>query len=400
MSVRPNNATRWWVVLVACVAFPGALHAADAGAAFPGALHAVDAGVALDAAVPASSDAGIAPQDADLDGAKIWTSCIEHVPSESLRPKFMESFPSRGLAGHALPLKIIVEHGKGETVFPNGINVQTGSETARALAEAGFHVPSPDGGAGPQVSTRLQGERAVTEVTIWFVALPPKAGRHQMTMPPVPVAVSRASGELVTLCTAPHSILIDDPTASVPDAMPKPNPQARHQRELWTLARDLSYGLVIGAAAAALITWLVLKWMRRPKPVPPPPPPRPPWELAFEELAAVRAAGLAAKGQLSEHYDRVSDAVRRYLGLRFGFDGIESTSDELLQCLRSTTPPVACFAAIVTMLEECDLVKFARMTPTPEDCAQVLKQAEQIVRDTMPYAASPSANATRAGGAA
>lgn len=367
------------LALIACVGLPGVAFADDAGS-------------------PAIADAG--PTDADLDGAKIWTSCFEHVPSEALRPKFKESFPARGVAGHALPLKILVEHGKGETVFPNGINVQAGSETARALAEAGFHVPSPDGGSGPNVSTTLHGDRAVTEVTISFVALPAKAGRHQMQLPPVPVAVARASGELVTLCTAPHSIQVEDPTASVPDAMPKPNPAPRHQRELWTLARDLSYGLIIGGAVAALLTWLILKWIRRPKPVPPPPPPRPPWEIAFEELAAVRKAGLAAKGQFSEHYDLVSDAVRRYLGLRYGFDGIESTSDEVIQCLRATSPPVSCFAAIVTMLEECDLVKFARMAPTPDDCGQVLKQAEQVVRDTMPLAPPSSTRAPQPGGAA
>ncbi|MBI5537475.1 MAG: hypothetical protein HY898_32430 [Deltaproteobacteria bacterium] len=372
------------LALIACFAIPRDSYADDAGAT-------------------AISDAGVVdsgPADADLDGAKIWTSCFEHVPSEALRPKFKESFPARGMAGHALPLRILVEHGKGETVFPNGINVQSGSETARALAEAGFHVPSPDGGSGPSVSTTLQGDRAVTEVTISFVALPAKAGRQQMLLPPVPVAVARASGELVTLCTAPHSIQVEDPTASVPDAMPKPNPAPRHQRELWTLARDLSYGLIIGGAVAALLTWLILKWIRRPKPVPPPPPPRPPWEIAFEELAAVRKAGLAAKGQFSEHYDLVSDAVRRYLGLRYGFDGIESTSDEVVQCLRATSPPVSCFAAIVTMLEECDLVKFARMAPTPEDCDSVLKQAEQVVRDTMPHGPPSSTRAPHAGGAA
>ena len=112
----------------------------------------------------------------------------------------------------------------------------------------------------------------------------------------------------------------------------------------------------------------------------------------------MRKAGLVDKGQLSEHFDLVSDAVRRYLGLRFGFDGIESTSDEVVHNLRSTTPPVVCFAAIVTMLEECDLVKFARMTPTAEDCEQVLGHAEKIVRDTIPAARPSSAQPHRTGG--
>jgi hypothetical protein len=354
--------------------------------------RAADAGPPIDAAASVSqAEAGVEPPDAEADGGRVWTSCFEHVPSAASRPKYKEEFPTRGLAGHALALRIKVEHGKGETVFPNGIHVQAGGETARALAEAGFHIPSEDGGSGPQVTTRLDGERAITDVTISFVALPAKPGRHEMLLPPVPISVARASGEMVTLCTAPHSVQIDDPTANFPDPMPKPNPQARHQRELWTLARDLTWGVLIGAAVAALATWAVIRWLRRPRPVPPPPPPRPAWEVAFEELAAIRREGLVAKNQLSEHVDRVSDAVRRYLGLRFGFDGIESTTDELVHCLRATRPPVVCFAAILSMLEECDLVKFARMTPTPEDCNNVLKEAEQIVRDTMPQAPlSPS----------
>ena len=345
--------------------------------------HAQDAG-------PLDAGAEVELEDGGADAARIWTSCMEHVPTEALRPKFADMFPPRGLAGHALPLRIRVEHGKGESVFPAGIRVQGSSETGRALTEAGFQVPSDDGGAGPQMETRLQGDRAITDVTIYFVALPAKPGRTEMVLPPLPVAVARASGELVTLCTAPHRILIDDPTSSVPEAKPKPNPPPRPQRELWTLARDLTYGLLIGAAAAALITWLVLRWLRRPRPAPPPPPPRPPWELAFEELAAIRRAGLVTSGQLPEHFDRVSDAVRRYLGLRYGFDGIESTTDEVLQSLRSASPAQATLSSIVVLLQESDLVKFARMSPTAQDCDQVLGRAEQIVRETMPRAAPGS----------
>ena len=63
--------------------------------------------------------------------------------------------------------------------------------------------------------------------------------------------------------------------------------------------------------------------------MPPPPPPRPPWEVAFEELDAVRHAGLVDEGRYAEHFDRVCDAVRKYLGGRYGFDGLETTTDEM-----------------------------------------------------------------------
>jgi hypothetical protein len=39
---------------------------------------------------------------------------------------------------------------------------------------------------------------------------------------------------------------------------------------------------------------------------------------------------------------------------------------------------------ILGFLDECDLVKFARFTPSDEDCTRVLDQAEHIVRVTVP----------------
>ena len=48
----------------------------------------------------------------------------------------------------------------------------------------------------------------------------------------------------------------------------------------------------------------------------------------------MRHAGLLDARRHAEYFDRVSDAVRGYLGARFGFDGLESTSDEILTALR------------------------------------------------------------------
>jgi hypothetical protein len=205
-----------------------------------------------------------------------------------------------------------------------------------------------------------------------------------MTLPPVPIAVARASGELLTLCTEPHAVLVEDPTASTPDAKPKPNPAPRQQIEEWTLAKQLTIGALAGAVLAAVAAWLVGRWMRRPKPVPPPPPPRPPWEVALEELFAVRYAGLAKEERYAEHYDRVSDAVRKYLGGRYGFDGLETTTREMTTILKRVQPAVYELPVILGFLDECDLVKFARFTPSDEDCTRVLDQAEHIVRMTVP----------------
>ena len=353
-------------------------------------IHDAPLEAAADAAdVPEASSASAAPaadDDAEAE-QKVWASCIEHVPSGASRPKLEQEAPSQALAGYAIPLEIKVEHGLGETVLPNGFHIQRDSDAARALASAGLLLPDPDGGAAPTRTTTREADKAITHVVIPFLALPPKAGRHELTLPPVPIAVSRASGELLTLCTAPHSLVVEDPVASEADPKPKQNPDARRQRETWTLARDLTYGLLIGAVLAALVTWLVVYLKRRPRPAPPPPPPRPPWELALEQIEAVRQSHWIEEGRLTEYVDAVSDLVRRYLGSLYGFDGIESTTSEVVRVLR-TVSPLPMFDDIRVLLEDCDLVKFARVTPTADECTAMLDKAEQIVRTTMPAPAT------------
>jgi hypothetical protein len=136
----------------------------------------------------------------------------------------------------------------------------------------------------------------------------------------------------------------------------------------------------------ALVAFLIGKWLRRPRPVPPPPPPRPPWEVALEELFDIRHAGLVPEGRLAEHFDRVSDSLRKYLGARFGFDGLESTTREALGVLREVSPRVGPLDAIESFLRQADLVKFAKTVPTAEDGELALVRAEHIVRETLPTA--------------
>ena len=100
----------------------------------------------------------------------------------------------------------------------------------------------------------------------------------------------------------------------------------------------------------------------------------------------------------AEHFDRVSDVVRRYLGDRYGFDGLESTTREMLGELRRTTPRIPVLDEIERFLRQADLVKFARLTPTEPECSTALNEAQLIVERTVPpatpaAAAAPAASA-------
>jgi hypothetical protein len=329
---------------------------------------------------PSASGASAAPADHGASDA----SCVEKLAAGKTRPELKETFPTRGLSGHALPLVVTLRHGTAETVLPTGFRFQPDTAEAKALKQAGFVLPNPEGEAGPKVVRKDEGTSTSSTVTISFLALPSKPGRHVLNLPPMPITLARASGELITLCTAPHTVMVDDPTASTPNPKPKENPPPRRQREEWTA---LKQAVTIGAIAlvvGALLAWLIGRWLKRPRPVPPPPPPRPPWEVALESLHDLRHAGLTREGRFAEHFDRVSDIVRRYLGDRYGFDGLESTTREMLGELRQTTPRIPVLSEIERFLRQADLVKFARLTPSETECSTALGEAEQIVTSTLP----------------
>lgn len=341
--------------------------------------------------------------DAAAEPAQVG-GCVETVPSGAQRPVLKETFPARGLSGYAATLTVVVEHGKGEAVLARGLEFQSQSEAAKALKSSGFHLPSQDGGAGATIAVAAPDpatpDRAKTILDLPLLVLPPEPGRHTLTLPPLPIAVSRASGEIATVCTASHSIVVEDPIASTPDAKPLPNPPPRPQREEWTaLKRGLMYA-AIGIAAGALLAYAIWWYRRRPKPVPPPPPPRPAWEVAIEKLDEVRHAGLLEVGRFGEYFDRVNDVIRSYLGARYGFDGLESTTDETLAALSRAQLQGISYGELVEFLRECDLVKFANVVPSPEECSRALDAGERIVRSTTPHLAPLRATEEAKGGAA
>lgn len=348
--------------------------------------------------------AGTARAEADAGDATY--GCVESVPKGAQRPLVSDSFPPRGTSGWAATLSITVRHGKGERVLPSGLDLSSAVEAKKVLRQAGFAIPDQDGGAAAQIWSEpedSQKAEATTHLELPLVLLPEGPGRNAMMLPPLPVAVARANGEIATVCTHPHAIVVEDPIANTPDAMPRLNPPGMPQREEWTsLKKALGWG-TLGLFVGALIALLVWRKISQPKPLPPPPPPRPPWEVALEELDAVRHAGLLEDKRYMEYFDRTSDAVRRYLGARFGFDGLESTTDEILAALQkqgggfirfeappSGTPrapaPGVGFDRIAKFLRDCDLVKFANLTPSSDQCATSLMTGEGIIRATMPTA--------------
>ncbi len=330
------------------------------------------------AAPPLAAPSGSAPQGA------VRATCVEHLATGATRPEMKDELPKDGLSGYAVELVVTLEHGKGETVLPGGFRLQRGSDAARALERAGFELPEADAGAAPpRIDSEDTARGVKTTVRIPLLLLPDAPGRHLLRLPPLPIAVARAGGDLTTLCTSPHDILVEDPTVNESKPSPRPNPPPRPQREPWEELKIAVMAIAIGLVLGTLLAWALRRWSRRPQKRVAPVAVLP-WIAALQELDRIRRSGQLAEGKTEEVYDLVSDCVRKYLGARYGFDGLETTTNEMKSLLRRVRPQVPELESIGRFLDESDLVKFARVLPASEDAAALLALAETIVRSTTP----------------
>lgn len=148
----------------------------------------------------------------------------------------------------------------------------------------------------------------------------------------------------------------------------------------WALVWALSVG---GALVfAALATWIILLALRsRFDKLRPAPPPRPAIEVAIERLDAIdRASGAELDGAL--RLARTIDALREYLSGRYSIDALEMTSRELIATLPSLDLKTVAPREIEALLDDADLVKFARLMPAEDDARQKSPVVRKIVTDT------------------
>jgi hypothetical protein len=311
-------------------------------------------------------------------------ACQETWSRDRERPKLTLNLPQRGTSGHVAWLGIALEHGKGEQVLPGGIELAADAPEVQLLKAAEFALPSATSAVKATLERKEAGARATTEIRLPLIPLPKQAGRHVLVVPPLPIAVARASGEVQTICTAEARITVEDPLAGTPTPAEARDPEPRPQHELWQAARDLAIALLIALPTALALALLFLRFKDSWKKAPPPVAPRPPWEIALSRLSLLEGQGLLDRQEYEAFLDGVVDTLREYLGSRYGFDGLECTTREMMRQLEQRAADLGSNLEVRGLLQRTDLVKFARRLPTLEECRDAIDQVRRIVRTTTP----------------
>jgi hypothetical protein len=108
-----------------------------------------------------------------------------------------------------------------------------------------------------------------------------------------------------------------------------------------------------------------------------------PQQWALRELDRLEAQNLPASGQMERYHTLLSDVVRYYLEQRFRLRAPQQTTTEFLSTMQSWPLLAAPHQAILReFLERCDLAKFARANPSPEECQETARMARTFVEQT------------------
>lgn len=211
----------------------------------------------------------------------------------------------------------------------------------------------------------------------------------QLTVPAVEVTYLGAGGDVRQTRSQPVPVKIASLIANEPEPALKENAPPV---TVWKRDLTLVYiaGGLLAAGLGALLTWLIVRKLRQKVVVRPGPPPRPAHQVALERLDRLGAYGFLENADNRPFYFAVSEIIRDYLGARFGFDSLELTTVELMAELRKRAGRTIVLDEIERWLAACDLVKFAKISPTATEARGALELAIRIVESTRPHVEPPA----------
>jgi hypothetical protein len=207
-----------------------------------------------------------------------------------------------------------------------------------------------------------------------------------LEIPAVEVTYFGKGGQVLTARTPAIPVTITSLIANEPE--PKLKEDAA---PVAVIQRDYLYAYIAGGLAAAglgaVLALFIRRRLRNRARHRPAPPPRPAHEVALERLDRL-GAQLAGVDDLRPFVFELSEIIRQYLGARFDFDSLELTTEELVLRLRRRVPVQEMRGFVLGEVEGwlagCDLVKFAKISPSMAEARGALETGIRIVEASRP----------------
>jgi hypothetical protein len=179
----------------------------------------------------------------------------------------------------------------------------------------------------------------------------------------------------------------DSAFVEIASLVPAGNPSLKDIREIELVAPWSPWPLVGAATTAALLLLAgYLHRRRRPAPVPPlvetaPAHPSPTaYALALDQLGGIESAHWPEHGHVARHYEATVDVLRGYLEATEQLPARERTTEELVWAIPPHLTGNGLRGEFRELLDQADLVKFARFRPGPETAETFLEQCRELLR--------------------
>tara|TARA_B100001123_G_scaffold73816_1_gene83069 strand:+ start:12223 stop:13251 length:1029 start_codon:yes stop_codon:yes gene_type:complete len=110
--------------------------------------------------------------------------------------------------------------------------------------------------------------------------------------------------------------------------------------------------------------------------------PRTPHQIAIDEIWRIKDLNLPESGQFKEHSTLITECIRIYLSNGFGIPAMDLTTSEIRNALKTSEFIDPHATKAMTILQECDLVKFTSMNPTIQEALKCTSETIQLITDT------------------
>jgi hypothetical protein len=142
--------------------------------------------------------------------------------------------------------------------------------------------------------------------------------------------------------------------------------------------------LIAGLVLVGISTWLYLRWRIKGigLPLAPPEPEKPAGDVALAELNRLKDSDYIRKNHIKKYYIILSEIIRRYLEKRFGIFAMDRTTLEIKSEMKRTKIESQIIQKTISLLSNCDLVKFAKYVPTAEQIEKDWQESYNLIEDT------------------